>query len=231
MTHAHYNCSLAAKEFVPHFTCANPTIGIETVAEDVTRSVLHETEGIFEYQDGLHREEGPPAGGANRALGSAFNSGGMSKFKTEALDPNAIQKGGVYWYRDKMDGVEKQVEVVAIDRSVEPPSFAIRVDGRERETEAHRLSLNPSWGGKTINGMESLVERLHVLIQGEQGSLAGKITGMLVGALEESELAKICLDHPARQSMIAKARDALEASKFFELAVSGECSVCIWSRY
>jgi len=227
MTHAHYNCSLAVKEFVPHVTSANPTVGIEAVAEDVTRSVLHETEGICEYQDGVHRAEGPPAGGANRVLGCAFNSGGMSKFKIEALDPNAIQKGGVYWYRDKMDGVEKQVEVVAIDRSVQPQSFSIRVDGRERETEAHSLSLNPSWGGKMINGMESLVERLYVLIEGEQGSLAGKITSMLVGAMEESELANICLDHSARQSMVAEARAALETSKFFELAVSGKCSVCI----
>jgi hypothetical protein len=50
-----------------------------------------------------------------------------------------------------MDGVEKQVEVVAIDRSVQPPSFSIRVDGRQRETEAHRLSLDPSWSGKMIN--------------------------------------------------------------------------------
>ena len=55
-----------------------------------------------------------------------------------------IQKGGMYWYRDGRDGVEKQVEVVSIDRSIDPPSFGIRVDGRERETEGHRLYLRPS---------------------------------------------------------------------------------------
>ncbi len=33
----------------------------------------------------VHRKEGPPPGGANRALGGAFNSGGMSQFKVEAL--------------------------------------------------------------------------------------------------------------------------------------------------
>jgi hypothetical protein len=66
-------------------------------------------------------------------------------FRRAGLDPNVIQ------CRDGRDGVEKQVEVVAIDRSVQPPSFAIRVDGRERETEAHRLSLDPSLGGKMIN--------------------------------------------------------------------------------
>jgi hypothetical protein len=32
----------------------------------------------------------------------------------------------------------------AIDRTVKPPSFTIRIDGRERETEAHRLSLHKS---------------------------------------------------------------------------------------
>jgi hypothetical protein len=53
------------------------------------------------------------------------------------LDPNDIQKGGIYWY---IDG--QQVEVVDIDRSLHPPSFVIRFfDGRERETEAHRLFL------------------------------------------------------------------------------------------
>ena len=58
------------------------------------------------------------------------------------LDPNAIQKGGVYWYRDGRDGVEKQVQVVSINHDVRPPSFVIRVDGREIETEANRLSLH-----------------------------------------------------------------------------------------
>jgi len=55
-----------------------------------------------------------------------------------------IKKDGIYWYRDGRDGVEKEVQVVAIDRTVKPPSFTIRVDGRERETEAHRLSLHKS---------------------------------------------------------------------------------------
>ena len=47
-------------------------------------------------------------------------------------------------------GVEKQVEVVAVDRSVPPPSFTIRIDGQERETEAHRLTLDPSWIHETV---------------------------------------------------------------------------------
>lgn len=59
------------------------------------------------------------------------------------LDPKDIKKGGVYWYRDGGDGVYKQVEVQSIDQTLQPPSFGIRIDGRERETEAHRLFLHP----------------------------------------------------------------------------------------
>ena len=59
------------------------------------------------------------------------------------LDPKDIKKGGVYWYRDGADWVYKQVEVQSIDQTLQPPSFGIRIDGRERETEAHRLFLHP----------------------------------------------------------------------------------------
>ena len=34
----------------------------------------------------------------------------------------------------------QQVEVVSIDRTLDPPSYGIRVDGNVRETEGHRLS-------------------------------------------------------------------------------------------
>jgi hypothetical protein len=57
-----------------------------------------------------------------------------------------IEKGGMYWYRDRMDGVEKQVEVVSVDRSISPPSYVIRFEGRERETEGTLLSLHPRAG-------------------------------------------------------------------------------------
>jgi len=87
------------------------------------------------------------------------------------LDPNAIQKGGIYWYRDTMDGVEKQVDVVAIDRSVQPPSFAIRVDGRERETEAHRLFLHQS-SLPSLSRPETLPSR-------RQGSVHGAVPAAL----------------------------------------------------
>ena len=47
-----------------------------------------------------------------------------------------------------------------------------------------------------------LGERLHALIQVEQGSLAGKITGMLLESLDNSELAALIDDREALQSWI-----------------------------
>jgi len=38
------------------------------------------------------------------------------------------------WYRDS-DGSAKKVEVLSVDRAIIPPTYVIRIDGRERETE------------------------------------------------------------------------------------------------
>jgi hypothetical protein len=83
------------------------------------------------------------AGAVEGAVVSAHHGAeGKETKRLSAADD--IKKDGIYWYRDGRDGVEKEVQVVAIDRTVKPPSFTIRVDGRERETEAHRLSLHKS---------------------------------------------------------------------------------------
>ena len=50
-----------------------------------------------------------------------------------------VTVGERYWYVDGRDNTEKQVEVVAIDRALDPPSLTIRVDGHDRETEEFRL--------------------------------------------------------------------------------------------
>ena len=81
------------------------------------------------------------AGAVEGAVVAARQEGKETRRLSAADD---IKKDGIYWYRDGRDGVEKVVQVVAIDRTVKPPSFTIRVDGRERETEAHRLSLHKS---------------------------------------------------------------------------------------
>jgi hypothetical protein len=45
-----------------------------------------------------------------------------------------IEKGSMCWYRDS-DGSAKKVEVLSVDRAIIPPTYVIRIDGRERETE------------------------------------------------------------------------------------------------
>ena len=54
-----------------------------------------------------------------------------------------IQIGCLYYYTDR-DGAEKPVKVLSIDRSLEPPSYTILIDGASRETEADRLRIRPA---------------------------------------------------------------------------------------
>ena len=55
-----------------------------------------------------------------------------------------VEQGGIYWYHDCAEGVDKQVKVVRIDRTATPPSVVIDIDGRERTTVAASLSLHPT---------------------------------------------------------------------------------------
>merc|ERR1711939_1289103 len=56
-----------------------------------------------------------------------------------------------------------------------------------------------------------LGERLYALIQVEQGPLAGKITGMLLEGLDNSELVALIDDNAALRAKIQEALAALEA--------------------
>eukprot|EP00281_Chroomonas_sp_CCMP1168_P022820 CAMPEP_0206224194 /NCGR_PEP_ID=MMETSP0047_2-20121206/6899_1 /ASSEMBLY_ACC=CAM_ASM_000192 /TAXON_ID=195065 /ORGANISM="Chroomonas mesostigmatica_cf, Strain CCMP1168" /LENGTH=640 /DNA_ID=CAMNT_0053647141 /DNA_START=239 /DNA_END=2161 /DNA_ORIENTATION=- len=58
-----------------------------------------------------------------------------------------------------------------------------------------------------------LGERLYALIQTEQGPLAGKITGMLLEGLDNSELVALIDDHAALHGKIQEALAALEAHR------------------
>ena len=116
-------------------------------------------------------------GGAAVSGGQGVVEGGQAGRIGGGLDPNAIQKGGIYWYRDTRDGVEKQVEVVAIDRSVRPPSFAIRVDGRERETEAHRLSLHQSSLPSLSRGQGSVQGGVPAAVDADWGAFGDDFQG------------------------------------------------------
>ena len=55
-----------------------------------------------------------------------------------------VEQGGIYWYHDCAEGVDKQVKVVRIDRTATPPSVVIDIDGREHTTVAASLSLHPT---------------------------------------------------------------------------------------
>ena len=62
-----------------------------------------------------------------------------------------------------------------------------------------------------VEAKQILGERLYALIQVEQGALAGKITGMLLEGLDNSELVALIDDQVALQSKIQEALAALEA--------------------
>ena len=53
------------------------------------------------------------------AISSAASRAETLRHQTPAVDD--IKKDGIYWYRDGRDGVEKKVQVLAIDRTVKPP--------------------------------------------------------------------------------------------------------------
>lgn len=63
----------------------------------------------------------------------------IDQIELELVDVAEIKPKSVYWYRDRGEEVEKQVEVVRIDHGKHRPTVIIRVDGREVETEGHRL--------------------------------------------------------------------------------------------
>lgn len=58
-------------------------------------------------------------------------------------DNPQIQCGHKYWYWDSAQGEEREVKVLSVDKTVEPPSYGVQfsVGGGQRETEGHRLSL------------------------------------------------------------------------------------------
>ena len=67
-----------------------------------------------------------------------------------------------------------------------------------------------------------LGERLYALIQVEQGPLAGKITGMLLEGLDNSELVALIDDQAALQGKIQEALAALEAHAAAQQAASAQ---------
>jgi hypothetical protein len=82
----------------------------------------------------------------SRQRGGRTMSETLSKMSIPGTRPvGELRKGSMCWYWDVRLGTERRVEVVSVDHSIRPPSFVVKFeDGSERETEGHRLSLEPS---------------------------------------------------------------------------------------
>jgi len=87
-----------------------------------------------------------------------------------------------------------------------PPAAAIPPSSMTKDQLMQMLVNAPQAQAKQILG-----ERLYALIQPEQGPLAGKITGMLLEGLDNSELVALIDDHGALRNKIREALAALEA--------------------
>ena len=83
------------------------------------------------------------------------------------------------------------------------------LDGPESNEWIETLTEDPVLDGPEAK--QILGERLYPLIEVEQGSLAGKITGMLLHGLDNSELVGLIDDQAALQSKIQEALAVLEA--------------------
>lgn len=84
--------------------------------------------------------------------GSAVLDSAVACFPSHAVAPPAASqaaassslqpqfaKGDLAWYQNKLDGVWEEAAVVAVDVSLQPPSYTVQVQGRQRETEGSRL--------------------------------------------------------------------------------------------
>lgn len=90
------------------------------------------------------------------AAGSALATNGTSAPTVSSAPPHhahtVIQRGSRCWYSvgantkpvtetGEMGRKQVEVEILSVDRSLQPPSYTILIDGHPRETEAHRLQL------------------------------------------------------------------------------------------
>jgi polyadenylate-binding protein len=97
------------------------------------------------------------------------------------------------------------------------PVPAIPPSSMNKEQLMQMLVNAPPAQAKQILG-----ERLYALIQVEQGPLAGKITGMLLEGLDNSELVALIDDQAALQGKIQEALAALEAHAAAQQAASAQ---------
>jgi len=101
--------------------------------QSVPQPFLPKPQGNASFSSSNRTSKGMPAESGRSHGGNYRESGNAIK--------DSIRLGTICRYKDR-DGSYKEVQVVSIDRTLDPPSYCIRLpDGRERETEAYRLEI------------------------------------------------------------------------------------------
>ena len=119
------------------------------------------------------------------------------------------QKGGVQMTGQARNMPQQQMPAAPAGAAPQQaPAAHIPPSSMSKEQLMTMIVNAPPAQAKQILG-----ERLYALIQQEQPPLAGKITGMLLEGLDNTELVALIDDHAALHSKIAEALAALEAHR------------------
>mmetsp|Transcript_13672 Transcript_13672/g.32141 ORF Transcript_13672/g.32141 Transcript_13672/m.32141 type:complete len:287 (-) Transcript_13672:209-1069(-) len=108
----------------------------EMKTEEEQKTEEEEEERMEEEKsdENISMEDLPTSTTAADHSGSSINTSNMPQDNPEAV----IKKGDTVLYRQR-DNTLAPVQVVSIDHGLIPPSYVIRVNGTERETERSRL--------------------------------------------------------------------------------------------
>jgi len=181
---------------------------------------------MFPQHGGMHPGQyGPGRGGANfnRQQGGypvqkggqhpkqGYQGGGGQQRPQGGQQQQRPQQGAQGARAQKQGAVPNQAQqrmpqAAAPAAAAAPTVPPIPPSSMNKEQLMQMLVNAPPAQAKQILG-----ERLYALIQVEQGSLAGKITGMLLEGLDNSELVALIDDQAALQAKIQEALAALEA--------------------
>mmetsp|Transcript_55600 Transcript_55600/g.113647 ORF Transcript_55600/g.113647 Transcript_55600/m.113647 type:complete len:303 (+) Transcript_55600:111-1019(+) len=114
----------------PVGVCAGPVNGSEDFADEGSAESSAEAQKVLKLKLNLKNapEETHPV-----------SQNTAPKTHTEEEEAQTIlKKGDKAMYRQR-DGTLAAVDIVSVDHGLVPPSYVIRIDGRERETERSRL--------------------------------------------------------------------------------------------
>ncbi len=174
------------------------------------------------YQNQMASQQGQPR---RQGAGQPYQGGqqggrvaGQQQQQPRAMPAGGAQAGGAQ-RQQKAGGVQMTGQARNMPQQMPPqpqgavaapaPAVAnIPPSSMSKEQLMAMLVNAPAPQAKQILG-----ERLYALIQQEQGPLAGKITGMLLEGLDNTELVALIDDHTALRAKIQEALAALEAHR------------------